>query len=248
MRIDHKTLVENQNSVAHLDSLRQEIVLVSRALTDQQLKLKAENEAIRADSLKVTTDANKLMVLASQKLDDANLILEHIQEQERQVSGLVTSTQEELFKERQGHSVHLDKIKADISLHENYLFDIQTAIDVHLPIKDSMLKEVEQLTLTFKDLHGKIQELTDQYIKSKLEKETELLNLDKAIQLKKEEYVQVNQLVEAERQAIEGPRKLIEEENNKLEIKRRDIHIYEVRIRKLWTQLHPDQPMNVFEI
>jgi hypothetical protein len=246
MRIDHKTFADEQNAVAHLDSLRKETAVVQSGLSvlyNEQTRLQLENEAIKTESSRIKEEANSIMVEAKQKLEQASEIVTNVQRREAEVSELISSTRENLAMELKSHQTKLQQITSETIQREGYLFDIETSIKTQGPIRDSMLTAIHKDTLTFKELHAKIEELKSSHTKLKNTLLIESTELDKSLAAKKTEYEQMCILIESERQKIDMPLKFLAEQTVLLERRQNDISIYEKRVKRLWEKLYPDLEM-----
>jgi chromosome segregation ATPase len=248
MKVNHKTLQDEQNAVAHLAILKKEIAEATATLTttiNKNSLLQKENEVIRAESDRLLADARIVYEQAKKTHITAQSELADATKRSAETDALVASTNDRLISELEKHQSKLDSMTLEQARLDNELTHTQVLIEVHKPLLNSLVSELGQYQLTFNEIRAKIDSLTNEYIETKSQKESELNLLDRSIESKKQELAQYIQLVNDEKQKIESPILALKEEEKRIDAKRRDLTIYESRVRQHFADTFPDKLMRI---
>ena len=245
IRVNHKTLLDEQNAVAHLDVLKQELVVVSdelgRARSDLDSTRKEASdirESVRSILREAQEQARELLLQANRKLQEAS-------DREDESYRMLASVSERINKIEKEHVARVNDLLNSHAEYEELLRNTKISIDAHQSIHKSLLDSITSSQLTLSDIHGKITQYTDLHNSTRLEYEDAVSRYNLLTEQAKQEYEKYHKLAEEEGLKVALPKQILEEENMRLELKRHDIHVYENRIREQWSRLNPGAPFNI---
>lgn len=239
MRVDHKTLLHEQNAVAHLDVLRRESEHVKKELSSNHVEnsnLLRANESIRSENISITLEAQNLLGDAKQAFSKAQSLLADATKREEESHALVASTNERLNEELEKHTMRIERLTHDVAIAENELTHTKVLIETHTPVLNSILADIENHNLTVREIRAKIDEYNNSHEASRAQKLSEIDELNKTITIIKGQLVEAERELEQELEKIKSPREFIDEENRKLDIRKKDLDIYAARINAKYNQ------------
>jgi chromosome segregation ATPase len=105
--------------------------------------------------------------------------------------------------------------------------------------------EARELLLTQNDLRVKIGLLQEEQRTIENDSNKAIKELDTIVASKKDELEALIQQIEHYKSVVDGPLKLLEKEESDIEQKRKDIQIYEFRIRNAYRELFPGREMRI---
>jgi chromosome segregation ATPase len=245
-RVNHKTILEEQNAQAHLEILRKEIGDITaplKELADKRESLRVFKESISSEIEDLISKRDVLL----QSLQRLNSI---ISQKEQDIANEQHWGQKEL-DELRNHKIVLSQeintLTSNFVDQKSNLSDILTSLECTIEDRSYDLKkinnQIEQADLKLCELNGIISSLQESHNSNVLDSENYLSNLNQQIVDTKIELAHVKVELESYKQSVSVPAEQIMNERLLLQRERRDLDIYKSRVRAAWRKAFPERPM-----
>ena len=239
-----KTSIQVANLQEQLSILHKELADVSREYVDKTnsiAKLDAREKAIKESEILFERHVEETRKQLDLRTEEVN----------RQHNAIAVREQEHVETIKKSHE-DLNVRHATVTEKEKQLSTASDAISIDLKQKTErlsklmnqnvlLLKTIELNKETIKEQddqkRANVQAISEQHRILEIELEEH----NKLILQKQNELKELSNKADAEAERFLQPAKTLHAEEQKIERKRRDLQIYELRIRSQWAVLHPDQ-------
>lgn len=241
-RVDHKTFIDEQNALAHLDSLRREIAEVSKSLSSMREEhdfLIKENVRIRDESVLILTqtreESEKLkysIEVGHRKARDINEFLGKYSNSTLDISAMEQEAQIKLHEQNRligENATHIDRQTVLIEeLKRHY---------------DDKVKELTDISSHLEIIKTELAFHSNKVSSVRLDTESEINKIRESMVVAQKELDEINHKIEEGRSAVSVPLEILRSEEEKLNVLRNDLVIYEQRIRAQHEKVFPNRTM-----
>lgn len=239
MRVDHKTLLQEQNAVAHLDSLRKELSIIQQEIGFNQSK----NESLKDSNQRILQEATTAMEWSRDQAENAHQLMANAETIVRQASERETNSinlAKSIEKITQS-KISLAQEQLDKTIQETFqgkqtLADIDMRVDTNSVLLLNLQDEVARYQKAIDDLKFHFRQISDAKQQDQIDAEVQYDETIRALTEVREELAEASRLLSEETSKIESPRNFIKEEQSKLDNRERDIDVYASRTRAAYNK------------
>lgn len=247
-RPNHKAEVRKRNELAHTEVVASTLQSLNAQLSEASKELSSKRDEIS----KLTKESCSLSAqIDGQKnsIAELGIIILDLSNKAKSIVSLANDEARDVLSSAHGElrdiKARYSRLISDITQLEKNISELSSSESRLIESNKLLEDEARKLLLTQNDLRVKISLLQEEQRTIENDSNKAIKELDTLVASKKDELEALIQQIEHYKSVVDGPLKLLEKEELDIEQKRKDIQIYEFRIRNAYRELFPGREMRI---